>query len=82
MRAQAYEERRAARDRQREAQDAAAEAEKARLEAEEAARQDAEAAQWMGQISTEAGGSGEAEAEQDLQVASVPGLHQSSDELT
>ncbi|KAK9812220.1 hypothetical protein WJX73_005008 [Symbiochloris irregularis] len=63
----AYEAKRAARDKEREEQEAREEAEAARLAAEEAARQDEEASQWMGLISTEGGGSSAAEAEHEEQ---------------
>lgn len=68
MAGQAYEARRAARDREREEQEAREEAEAARQAAAEAARQEAEAAQWVGLISTEGAGSSAAEAEHEEQV--------------
>ena len=65
--AQAYDAKRAARDKAREEQEAAEEAEAAAAEAEAAARQEAEAQAWIGSIATQETGTGE-DVQQQTQV--------------
>jgi len=67
--AQAYEERRRAKDAEREAREAAEEAEAARSEAARLAAEDAEAARWLGQISLDEAGDAGADAQADGPVA-------------